>query len=69
MQSRLKPGEFEAWAKQGHASAKRAVYPSWLRRYEMPPKKYHKSAYRVAEEALALAGYRLAEMLNRLFAS
>jgi hypothetical protein len=66
MQSRLKPGEFEAWAKEGDASAKNAVYPSWLRRYEMPPEKYRKSAYRVAELAIALAGYRLAEMLNRL---
>ncbi|MCI0692107.1 S1/P1 nuclease [candidate division KSB1 bacterium] len=69
MQSRLKPGEFAAWAREGDASAKSAVYPSWLRRYEMPPEKYRKRAYRVAEPALALAGYRLAEMLNRLFAS
>ncbi len=69
MQSRLKPGEFEAWAKEGDANAKNAVYPSWLRRYEMPPEKYRKHAYQVAEPALALAGYRLAEMLNRLFAS
>jgi hypothetical protein len=69
MQSRLKPGEFEAWAREGDASAKSAVYPSWLRRYEMPPEKYRKHAYRIAEPALALAGYRLAEMLNRLFAS
>jgi hypothetical protein len=69
MQSRLKPGEFEAWAREGDASAKSAVYPPWLRRYEMPPEKYRKQAYRIAEPALALAGYRLAEMLNRLLAS
>lgn len=49
--------------------AKRSVYPSSLRRYEMPSKKYRKNVYRVAEPAIALAGYRLAEMLNRLFAS
>lgn len=69
MQSRLKLGEFEAWSKEGYASAKNAVYPSWLRRHETPSNKYRKDAYRVAEPALALAGYRLAEMLNRLFAS
>lgn len=69
MQSRLHSGEFEAWAKEGYASAKSAVYPSWLRRYETPPEKYRKSAYRVAELAIALAGYRLAEMLNQLFVS
>jgi nuclease S1 len=69
MQSRLKSGEFETWAKEGDAYAKSAVYPSWLRRYEVPPKKYRKSAYHVAESAIALAGYRLAEMLNRLLAS
>jgi hypothetical protein len=68
MQPRLKLGKFEAWAREGYASTKSAIYPSWLRRYEMPSKKYRKHAYRVAEPAIALAGYRLAEMLNQLFA-
>jgi hypothetical protein len=66
VQSRFKLGEIEAWSKEGLDCAKRSVYPSWLHRYETPSKKYRKRAYRAAESAIALAGYRLAEMLNRL---
>lgn len=69
VQARLGSGEFETWAQEGHETAKFLVYPPSLRRYEAPSEHYRQSAYAAAEQALALAGYRLAEMLNRLFAS
>jgi hypothetical protein len=67
MQPRLKPGEFEAWAQEGYETAKSVVYPPSLRRYTAPPRNYRRRAYGAAEAAIALAGYRLAAMLNRLF--
>lgn len=67
LKSRLKDGQYAEWAKEGLASAKASVYPSWLKRFEMPPEEYRKQAYLIAEPAIALAGYRLAATLDRLF--
>ncbi len=67
MKGRLKQGEYAEWAQEGLASAKAVVYPSWLKRFQMPPEKYRKQAFNTAEPAIALAGYRLADMLDMLF--
>ncbi|MBC7910195.1 MAG: S1/P1 nuclease [Pyrinomonadaceae bacterium] len=69
MNARLKQGEYAAWAQEGLASAKTSVYPSWLKRFQTPSEKYRKQAHTVAEPAIALAGYRLADMLDRLFSN
>ncbi len=65
--ARIKPGEFEAWAKEGHAMTKASVYPRSLRRNQTPSQTYRQNTSRIAEPAIALAGYRLAEMLDRTF--
>ncbi len=67
MRQRLKQGEYEAWAQEGLASAKTSIYPSWLKRFQTPSEKYRKQSYNIAEPAVALAGYRLAATLDRLF--
>jgi hypothetical protein len=68
MTGRLKPGAYDEWAREGLAAAKAHVYPSWLKRFQMPPEKYRQQADNIAEPAIALAGYRLAATLDRLFA-
>ena len=67
MTARLKKGEFGEWAKESLASAKASAYPPWLKRFRTPTERYRKQAYRVAEPAIALAGYRLAALLDSLF--
>lgn len=67
--SRIKSGDFAAWAQEGLAASKTVVYPSTLKRYEWPSKQYLKSADRYSEESIALSGYRLAQMLDQVFAT
>lgn len=68
MTGRLKLGAYSEWAQEGLAAAKAHVYPSWLKRFQMPSEKYRQQADNIAEPAIALAGYRLAATLDRLFA-
>lgn len=65
--TRLQPGEFEKWAKSGHETCKATVYPASLRRNQAPSQTYRQQTSRTAEPAIALAGYRLAAMLDKLF--
>ena len=67
MQNRLAPGQFDEWQKQSFALNQTAVFSPDLIRYQMPSAKYKKKAFNVAEQQLALAGYRLGEMLNQIF--
>lgn len=67
MQTRLKLGEFGEWQKGSFQLATTEVFPSDLIRYEMPSAKYRRNAFRIAEEQMALAGYRLGAMLNQVF--
>jgi hypothetical protein len=66
MAARVKSGDFEAWAQEGLALTKQHVYPATLRRDQMPSAAYRDSAATVAFEAIALGGYRLADLLNRM---
>ena len=45
------------------------VFSADLIRYQTPSEKYKRRAMNVAEQQLALAGYRLGEMLNQIFAA
>jgi hypothetical protein len=65
--ARLRPGDFEAWAREGFETAKMSVYPAMLRRGELPGEEYRVQAFKIAEQAIALAGYRLGDLLNRMF--
>jgi hypothetical protein len=64
-EGRLHPGNPERWSLEGAEIAMRHLYPADLRRGERPPPHYVHMARRIAAERLALAGYRLADYLNR----
>lgn len=69
MSSRLQSGQFEAWAREGFATTKSSIYPGTLRRNRKPGDAYRRQAFEISEEAIALGGYRLADLLNQLFGS
>ena len=67
MQSRLKLGRFDEWQQEGFQIASTKFYPTTLKFSEPPPDNYKKMAYEIAEEQIALAGYRMGAMLNQIF--
>ncbi len=67
MQNRLKLGKFDEWHKEGMQIATTQVFPSTLIRFQTPSEDYKKTAFKIAEEQIALAGYRMGEMLNQIF--
>lgn len=67
LKDRLKLGDFEAWHQEGFAFLAKQVYPASLKRNEMPSKDYQENAFKIGQEQLALAGYRLGDMLNNIF--
>lgn len=69
MSGRLRPGDVVAWSREGLETTKRAVYPRTLRRGQPPGDTYQARALAIAEEAIAIAGYRLGDLLNRMFDS
>jgi len=69
MQAKLDIGHPEAWAKESLNYAQNDVFSSDLKRFEMPAEKYKKKALEIAEQRLALAGYRMAEILSQAFSA
>lgn len=67
MQNRLKTGKFSEWQTEGFEIAAKELFPPTLVRYQMPSEKYEKRAFEIAQEQLALAGYRMSETLNQIF--
>ncbi|MGI8786658.1 MAG: S1/P1 nuclease [Pyrinomonadaceae bacterium] len=67
MQNRLEPGQFDKWHDEGFQIASTKVYPASLKFGKMPSDEYKKMAFEIAQEQIALAGYRLGEMLNQIF--
>ena len=63
---RMLPGRFEQWSREGVALAGRTLYPAWLVRGQPAPARYQTVAWTAAQPRLALAGYRIAELLNRM---
>lgn len=61
----LKPGDYEAWAREGVVLAQDVVYLHGLERLEKPPQQYLDVAHGVAVERMARAGARLADLLER----
>jgi hypothetical protein len=57
--------EFGQWAQASVAIAQRDVYRAPLVRNQAAPAEYREAAFHVAEARIALAGYRLADMLNQ----
>jgi hypothetical protein len=67
MQNRLKLGQFDDWQQEGFQIASTKLYPASLKFGEIPPDNYKKMAFEIAQEQIALAGYRLGAMLNQIF--
>jgi hypothetical protein len=67
LQSRLAINDPEAWKKESFEIASTKVFPPELKRFEKPSEAYKKAALKIAEERLALAGYRMGELFNQLF--
>ncbi|HEX8455437.1 MAG TPA: S1/P1 nuclease [Longimicrobium sp.] len=66
---KLRPGAFEEWSREGMRIAQRVGYPVWLVRGERAPMRYRFVAWDAAEPRVAIAGYRLADLLNRTLGS
>ena len=69
MESRLALGDPEQWKRESFEIASTKVYTPDLKRFEMPSNAYKKAAMKIAEERLALAGYRMGAIFNQLFAA
>jgi hypothetical protein len=67
MQNRLNPGKFDQWQQESFKLATTEVFPPTLIRFQMPSASYTKKSFNIAEEQIALAGYRLGAMLNQIF--
>jgi hypothetical protein len=61
--------DFRQWADSSVAIAKRSVYRAPLVRDQAAPPAYRTAAFQAAEPRVALAGYRLADLLNRVLGS
>jgi hypothetical protein len=69
LQVQVAEADAAAWAWESLRTAQAVAYPAWLHPGEKPPARYDTLSYRAAEGRAALAGYRLAEMLNRALGS
>ena len=63
--ARLLPGRFEEWSRRGAEIAKRSYGTP---RGERPSAAYRHASWRSVEGTVALGGYRLADLLNRILA-
>jgi hypothetical protein len=68
MMNRLETGNFRQWQQEGVKLATTDVFSPDLIRYEKPSAKYRRNAFKVSEEQMALAGYRLGAMLDQILA-
>lgn len=67
MQSKLNLGKYDEWQKESFAYNNTVVFTSDLKRNQTPSDQYKKKAFKLAEQQLTLAGYRLGETLNQVF--
>lgn len=69
LEARLSLNDPEQWKRESFEIASTRVFPATLKRNEMPAAAYKKTALSIAEERLALAGYRMGELFNQIFAA
>lgn len=62
--ARLKSGDVDAWSLEGFETAKSSAYPASLKEKQTPAPAYKKNVFAIADEAIAMAGYRLADLLE-----
>jgi hypothetical protein len=65
---RVEEMEFTNWAREGLVLSMTRVYPTTLQRGARPTESYRRVAFDTSAEQIALAGYRLANVLNTAFA-
>jgi hypothetical protein len=56
--------KIEDWRQEGFENSVKYVYAG-LQRYQKPSAKYQKEGYKLAQQEIALAGYRMAAILNQ----
>jgi hypothetical protein len=66
LKDKLSVDNYDAWQKESFQIATTTVYKD-LKWFEAPSDKYKKRAFEIAEERLALAGYRMGELFNKAF--
>jgi len=67
MKDRLKLGDYKEWNAEGFEFLDKTVYAEDIKREVLPAKKYQNRAFAVGQKQIALAGYRMAETMNRIF--
>ncbi len=67
MENRLSLGKFDVWQQESFKLATTDLFPPTLIRFQMPTENYKKNAFKISQEQIALAGYRLGAMLNQIF--
>lgn len=67
VQSRMNIGNYAEWQKDSFALNQTDVFSPDLVRFETPSEKYKKNTYKIAQEQMAMAGYRLGETMNAVF--
>lgn len=65
--ARLMLGEYERWKQETFSFAPTDVFNEELKRNVMPGDRYLRNAFRVSEERIAMAGYRLGDTLEAIF--
>ena len=68
LKDKMNDGKFDVWAKESLDIATSVVYKD-LKFFEIPSDKYKKKAFEIAQERLALAGYRMGDLFNEAFGS
>lgn len=63
----LEIGKYDRWHEEGFQIATKEVYPTTLKRFEMPSAEYRKKALEISERQIVLAGYRIGVTLNQIF--
>jgi hypothetical protein len=57
----------QVWNNEGKEITMNNLYPEDLRQNEQPSENYKEMTYKIAQERMALSGYRMAEFLNQIF--
>jgi hypothetical protein len=57
----------KVWNMEGKEITMNNLYPEDLKQDQQPSESYKQMAYKIAQQRMALSGYRMAEFLNRIF--
>lgn len=66
--AKLNKDRFELWGKESLDIATSFVYRD-IKFFELPTENYKKNAFEIAQERMALAGYRMGDLFNEVFSA